>query len=88
MQYLKNNSSNNNVAEFFENRDRREGIIERPTSTSNDKVLRVIFEIIAEKRLTRNQYRPFYNKINFIGKRKNLLAMDDKSLKEILMDNL
>ena len=91
MQYnlKKMNSSNNKVAEaFFENRDRREGIIERPTSTSNDKVLRVIFEIIAEKRLTRNQYRPFYNKINFIGKRKNLLAMDDKSLKEILMDNL
>ena len=83
------NSLNNDVAEaFFENRDRREGIIERPTSASNDRVLRLIFEIITEKKLTRNQYRPFYNKINFIGKRKNLLAMDDLSLKKILMDYL
>ena len=85
----KMNSLNNDVAEaFFENRDRREGIIERPTSASNDRVLRLIFEIITEKKLTRNQYRPFYNKINFIGKRKNLLAMDDLSLKKILMDYL
>ena len=83
------NSSNNDVAEaFFENRDRREGIIERPTSASNDRVLRLIFEIIAEKKLTREQYRSLYIKLNFIGKRKNLLTIDDKSLKEILMNNL
>ena len=83
------NSLNIDVAEaFFENRDRREGIIERPTSTSNDRVLRLIFEIIAEKKLTREQYRSLYIKLNFIGKRKNLLAVDDLSLKKILMDNL
>ena len=82
-------SSNNDVTKaFFENRDRREGIIERPTSTSNDRVLRLIFEIIAEKKLSREQYRSLYIKLNFIGKRKNLLAVDDLSLKKILMDNL
>ena len=85
----KMNNSNNEIANaYFENRDRREGIIERPTSTANKKVLKVIFEIIAEKKLRRDQYRPFYTKINFIGKRKNLPAMDEVSLKKVLMQNL
>jgi len=83
-----NNSNNEITNAYFENRDRREGIIERPTSTTNKKVLKVIFEIIAEKKLKRDQYRPFYTKINFIGKRKNLPAMDEVSLKKILMQNL
>ena len=83
-----NNSNNEITSAFFEMRDRREGIIERPTSTTNKKVLKVIFEIIAEKKLGRDQYRPFYKKINFIGKRKNLPAMDEVSLKKILMQNL
>ena len=83
-----NNSNNEITSAFFEIRDRREGIIERPTSTNNRKVLKVIFEIIAEKKLRRDQYRQFYTKINFIGKRKNLPAMDEANLKKIFLDNL
>lgn len=83
-----NNINNEITSAFFEIRDRREGIIERPTSTNNRKVLKVIFEIVAEKNLRRDQYRQFYTKINFIGKRKNLPAIDEANLKKIFLDNL
>ena len=48
-------------------RDHREDINERLTSTTKKKFLKVICKIIAEKKLKRNQYIPFYTKINFIG---------------------
>jgi hypothetical protein len=75
--------------EFFNDTDRRQQVIERPTSANSKKVLKIIFEILTEqnasgKKYHRDNWRTFAKKINFIGKRKSLPSLEEKYLKEIL----
>jgi len=87
----KMNTSNKVRKEFFSDIDRRQQIIERPTSANSRNVLKVIFEIITEqnetgKKYRRENWRPFGAKINFVGKRKVLPSLSESRLKEILLE--
>ena len=84
-------TSNKVRKEFFSDIDRRQQIIERPTSANSRNVLKVIFEIITEqnetgKKYRRENWRPFGAKINFVGKRKVLPSLSESRLKEILLE--
>ena len=85
----KMNTSITATKEFFNDTDRRQQIIERPTSSNSKNVLKAIFEILTEqsengKKYNRNQWRSFAKKINFVGKRKSLASLSESHLKEIL----
>ncbi len=88
----KMNTQNKEIIKlFFDDIDRRQQTIERTTSSSNRKVLKVIFEIVAEQNKAGNpykrpHYREFMKKINFIGKRKSLPSLDEKTLKKLFLD--
>ena len=84
----KMNTSTKVVKEFFNDTDRRQQIIERNTSTNCKKVVKVIFEILSEQvesgnNYNRSEWRSFAKKMNFIGKRKCLPAVQEKYLKKI-----
>ena len=85
-----NTNDNDVIKAFFEDIDRRQQLIERGTSSNNRKILKVIFEIVTEenkngRRYDRTHYRNFLKKINFMGKRKSLPAMDEIDLKELFL---
>lgn len=88
----KMNTQNQEIIKlFFGDIDRRQQLIERPTSSNNRKVLKIIFEIIAEQNKAgnpykRQHYRDFLKKINFVGKRKSLPSLDEKTLKKLFLD--
>ena len=88
----KMNTQNQEIIKlFFDDIDRRQQLIERPTSSNNRQVLKIIFEIVAEQNKAGNLYkrehfRNFMKKINFIGKRKSLPSLDEKALKKLFLD--